>query len=173
MLGTSQTPVPISCTDLLSMPAPASAASAADSRGGATGTRMASLPSPLAASASRLRRRHEIGAVGVVELDAGHRAAAHRDLAFQRARHLLAVGRLRREDGEALDAGSTAVVDDAADLRRGGDAHDPDAALGRALVVGEGHDVGAALRHQRRQRRGRGAEQRPQHQGRAVGARLA
>ncbi len=37
------------------------------------------------------------------------------------------------------------MVDDAAHLRRGGDAHDPDAALRHALVVGEGDDVGAVL----------------------------
>jgi hypothetical protein len=65
------------------------------------------------------------------------------------------------------------VVDHAADLRRGGDAHHPDTGLGGLLVVGEGDYIGAALLDQRRQRGGRAAEQRSQHQGRAVGARLA
>jgi hypothetical protein len=47
------------------------------------------------------------------------------------------------------------------------------AALGGLLVVGERHDIGPALRHQGRQRGRRSAEQRPQHQRRTLGARLA
>ena len=87
--GTSHTPVPMNCADLLSMPAAARAAKAADSRGGATGTSTASLPSPLIAPARRRGGRRQVGAVGVVELDHGNRAAAHDGLALERADHLL------------------------------------------------------------------------------------
>ena len=115
----------------------------------------------------------EASDASIEELDADHRAAAHRDVALQGTRHLFAVRCLRREAGEPPDTRLDGLVDDAAHLRRRGDSHDPDAALCDLLVVGEGDDVGTALADQRHQRGRRCTVERSQNQGRPVGTGLA